>query len=183
MDDGMRKLTISQEQYIKTILEQHGMADCKPAKTPMAANLQLPMLTEAKIDITEYQRYIGSLMYLMICTRPDIAYSVGVLSCHVACPGRTHMQAVKCVFRYLRGTSHYGLEFQANNSNDASPIVYVDSDWRGDCMDRKSISGFAVLLDGGAISWGSKKQTSVSLSTIEAEFIAALTAVKEILWY
>ena len=137
MDDGMRKLTISQEQYIETILERHGMADCKPAKTPMAANLQLPTLTEAEIDITEYQRCIGSLMYLMICTCPDIVYSVEVLSCHVACPRRTHMQAVKCVFRYLRGTSHYVLEFQANNSNDASPIVYVDSDWGGDCMDRK----------------------------------------------
>ena len=152
MDDGMRKLTISQEQYIETILEQHGMADCKPAKTLMAANLQLPTLTEAKIDITEYQRCIGSLMYLIICTRPDIAYSVGVLSRHVTCPGRTHMQAVKRVFQYLHGTSHYGLEFQANNSNDASPIVYVDSDWGGDRMDRKSISGFAILLDGGAIS-------------------------------
>jgi len=183
MDDGMRKLTISQEQYIETILEWHSMADCKPAKTPMAANLQLPTLTEAEIDITEYQRCIGSLMYLMICTCPDIAYSVEVLSCHVACPRRTHMQAVKCVFRYLRRTSHYGLEFQANNSNDASPIVYVDSDWGGDRMDRKSISGFAVLLDGGTILWGSKKQTSVSLSTVEAEFIAVLTAVKEILWH
>ena len=96
-------LIISQEQYIETILEQHGMADCKPAKTPMAANLQLPTLTEAEIDITEYQRCIGSLMYLMICTCPDIAYSVRVLSCHVTCPGRTYMQAIKHIFRYLHG--------------------------------------------------------------------------------
>jgi len=93
------------------------------------------------------------------------------------------MQAVKRVFQYLCRTSHYGLEFQANNSNYALPIVYVDSDWGGDCMDRKSILGFAVLSDGGAISWGSKKQTLVLLSTIEAEFIAASTAVKEILWH
>jgi len=183
MGDGIRKLTISQEQYIETILEQHGMVDCKPAKTPMAANLQLPTLTKAEINIIEYQRCIRSLMYLIICTHPDIVYSVGVLLHHVACPGRTHMQAVKCVFRYLCRTSHYGLEFQANNSNYALPIVYVDSDWGGDCMDRKSILGFAVLLDGGAISWGFKKQTSVSLSTVEAEFIATLTAVKEILWH
>ena len=111
MNDGMRKLTISQEQYIETILEQHGIADCKLAKTLMVANLQLPTLTEAEIDITEYQRYIRSLMYLIIYTCPDIAYSVGVLSHHVACPGRTHMQAVKCVFWYLYRTSHYRLEF------------------------------------------------------------------------
>ena len=114
IDKGMRKLTISQEQYIKTILEQHGMAYYKPAKTPMTANLQLPILTEAEIDIMEYQRYIRSLMYLMICTCPDIAYSVRVLSHYVACSGRTHMQAVKYVFQYLHGTSHYELEFQAN---------------------------------------------------------------------
>jgi len=76
----------------------------------MVANLQLLTLTEAEIDITKYQRCIGSLMYLMICTCPDIAYSVGVLSCYVACPGRTHMQAVKHVFQYLYRTSHYGLE-------------------------------------------------------------------------
>jgi len=98
MDNRIRKLTISQKQYIETILEQYSMANCKPAKTSMAANLQLLTLTEAKIDIIEYQRYIGSLMYLMIYTHPNIAYSVGVLSRHVACPGRTHIQAVKHVF-------------------------------------------------------------------------------------
>jgi len=95
----------------------------------------------------------------------------------MTCPGRTYMQAVKCVFQYLHGTSHYGLKFQANDLNDILPIVYVDSDWGGDRMDRKSISDFAVLLDGGAISWGSKKQTSVSLLTVETEYIATLTAV------
>ena len=152
IDNRMRKLTISQEQYIETILEWHSMADCKPEKTLMAANLQLPTLTEAEIDIIEYQRCIGSLMYLMICTCPNIAHSVGVLSHHVACPRRTHMQAVKHVFQYLCKTSHYALEFQANNSNDTLLIVYVDSDWGGDHMDRKSILGFVVLLDGEAIS-------------------------------
>ena len=111
MNRDMRKLTISQEQYIKTILEQHGMVDCKSAKTPMVANLQLSTLTEVEIDITDYQRCIRSLMYLIVCICPDIAYSVGVLSCHIACPGKTHMQAVKHIFRYLHGTSHYRLEF------------------------------------------------------------------------
>jgi len=77
------------------------MANCNPAKTPMENNIQLSILNEAEIDIMEYQRCIGSLMYLMICTRPDIAYSVGVLSHHVSCPGKVHMQAVKWIFRYL----------------------------------------------------------------------------------
>jgi len=128
MNRDVRKLTISQEQYVETILEWHGMADCKPAKTPMVANQQLPMLTEAEVNITDYQRCIGSLMYLMICTHSDIAYSVGVLSQHIACPGKTHMQAVKRIFRYLHGTSHYKLEFQSNDSTISLLKAFVDSD-------------------------------------------------------
>jgi len=84
---GVRTLSISQEQYVETILEWHGMTNSNPVKIPMIANLQLPSLTEAEIDITEYQRCIGSLMYLMVCTRPDIAYAVSVLSRHVTCQG------------------------------------------------------------------------------------------------
>jgi len=182
-DTGSSKLSISQEQYVETILERHGMSNCNPARTPMASNTHLPVLSEAEIDIIECQRCIGSLMYLMVCTRPDIAYSVGVLSCHVAAPGHAHMQAVKQIFHYLHGTSEYKLEFHTKNSNKTSPIAYVDSDWAGDRSDRKSISGYTVMIDGGAISWGSKKQTSVSLLTVKVEFIAALTAVKEALWH
>jgi len=111
LDDRTRMLLISQEQYIKTILEQHGMAACSLCKTIMEMNLQLPLLTEPKVDVQNYQRCIGLLMYLMVCTCPDIAYSVEVLSCHVTCLGKPHLQAVKHVFWYLHGTSHYKLEF------------------------------------------------------------------------
>jgi len=122
-------------------------------------------------------------MYLMICTRHDIVYSVGILPRHVACPGKTHMQVVKRIFRYLHRTSHYKLEFQSNNSTPSLLKAFIDSDWAGDRMNRKSIFGFIVMLDQGAVSWGSKKQTSVSLSTVEAKFMAASTAVREILWH
>jgi len=98
---SLRTISMSQEQYVEEILEQHRMASCNPAKTPMRNNVQLPILNEAKVDITKYQRCIGSLIYLMICTQPDIAYSVGVLSRYVSCPGKAHMQAVKQIFRYL----------------------------------------------------------------------------------
>ena len=91
---GVRTLSISQEQYIEAILKRHRMTNSNPVKAPMIANLQLPSLIEAEINIMEYQKCTGSLMYLMVCTRPDIAYAVGVLSCHVACPGNVHMQAV-----------------------------------------------------------------------------------------
>jgi len=98
---ALRTISISQKQYVEEILEQHEMTNCNPTKTPMENNIQLPILNEAKIDITEYQRCISSLMYLMICTQPDIAYNVGVLSRYVSCSGKAHMQAVKRIFRYL----------------------------------------------------------------------------------
>jgi len=91
----------------------------------------------------------------MICTHPDIAYSVGILSQHVTCP-----------------------EFQSNNSTPSSLKAFIDSDWVGDRVDRKSISGFIVMLDQGAVSWGSTKQTSVSLSMVEAEFVAAVRVTR-----
>ena len=116
----------------------------------------------------------------MICTHPDIVYSVGVLSRHIAFPGKT-LQAIKHMFCYLRGTSHYKLEFQSNDLTPSSLKVFVDSDWAEDRVDRKSISGLIVMLDQGA-AWGSKTQTSVSLSTMEAKFVAS-TAVREILWH
>jgi len=88
------------------------------------------------------------------------------------------MQAVKCIFCYLHGTSHYKLKFQSNDSTSLLLKAFVNSDWVENWVDRKSISGFIIILDQGAVSWGSKKQTSVSLSTVEAEFVAALIAVK-----
>ena len=157
------------------------MMDSNPVKTPMMNNLQLPVLTQPEVDVMEYQRSIGSLMYLIVCMYPDITYAMGVLSCHVAYPGRVHLTAIKHIFCYLRGTSQYKLNFKAQNVENSPPIVFVNSDWAGDKADRKSMLGYVILIDGGGISWGSKKQTSIALSTIEAEFIAALTAVKEII--
>jgi len=123
----------------------------------MGNDIHLPILNETEVNITEYQRCIGSLMYLMICTQPDIAYSVGVLSCYVSCPGKAHVQAMKQIFRYLRGTSQYRLEYQSDDKVTSGLQVFVDSDWAGDRVDRKSILGFVVMFEGGAVSWGSKK--------------------------
>ena len=94
-------------------------------------------------------------------------------SCHLS-----SYASCQAHFRYLCGTSHYKLEFQSDNSTPLSLKAFIDSDWAGDRVDRKSISGFIVMLDPGAVYWGSKKQTSVSLSTVEAEFVAASTAVR-----
>jgi len=87
----VRTLLILQEQYVEAILEWYGMTNSNPVKTPMIANLQLPSLTEAKIDIMEYQRCISSLVYLMVYTWLDIAYAIGILLHHIACPGNVYM--------------------------------------------------------------------------------------------
>ena len=180
-DCSKRTIRLSQSQYIEDILERHGMADCKPAATPMEANLKLEKLDAAEVDITEYQQLIGSLMYGSIGTRFDIAHDVGVLSRHNHSPGKRHHTAVKRVFRYLRGASDNHILYDGKSAIEG-PVIYCDADWAGDPTDRKSVSGYTAILSGAAISWSSKKQATISLSSTEAEYIAAARAAQEATW-
>ena len=120
-------------------------------------------------------------MYGMIGTRPDLAQSVGALSHHTATPGQHHQTALKRVYRYLRGTSEYGITYNGKLS-DPDPQVYCDADWANDPNDRKSISGYVAMMCGGAVSWSSKKQSVMALSSTEAEYIAAARAAQESSW-
>jgi len=97
----------------------------------MESGLSLPVLTEPEVDVTIYQQLIGSLMYAMVCTRPDISYAVGVVARHITAPGHIHMKAVKHIYRYLRGTSDYKLIYYATKGSN-EPVIYSDSDWAGD---------------------------------------------------
>ena len=180
-DRPKRTIRLSQSQYIENILERHGMADCKPAATPMEVNLKLEKLDAAEVDVTEYQQLIGSLMYGSLCTRFDIMHEVGVLSRHNHAPGKQHHTAVKRVFRYLRGASDRDILFNGKSSVEG-PIIYSNADWAGNPIDRKSISGYTAILSGAAISWSSKKQSTVALSSTEAEYIAAARATQEATW-
>ena len=123
-------------------------------------------------------------MFAMICTRPDIAHVVGVLSRFMSKPGKEHWTVVKRVFRYLRGTSDYGLCYQGRPGLDRVLDIhgFVDADWAGDLDQRRSTSGYVFNLFGGAVSWMSKKQSVVALSTTEAEYMAATHASKEAVW-
>jgi len=171
--------TLSQSQYIEEILECHGMANSRPVKTPMDPNTTFPSLAVPEINVTKYQQCIGSLMHAMVWTRPDIAHAVGMVSRHAAAPGQAHMTAVKRIFRYLQGTSDYKLTYRRDKAGE---LVYSDSDWTGDKMDRKLTSGFIAMLNGGPVVWGLKKQASTSLSSTEAEFIALMSATQELIW-
>ena len=106
-----------------------------------------------------YASAVGSLMYAMVCTRPDIAQAVGVLSRFMANPGRVHWDAVKRVFRYLRGTSDYSICYHGNSSGTPHSVCihgFVDSDWAGDIDHKRSTSGYVFTMFGGAINWMSK---------------------------
>ncbi|WKA07065.1 hypothetical protein VitviT2T_024932 [Vitis vinifera] len=126
-----------------------------------------------------YASAVGSLMYVMVCTRPDIAYAIGVVIRFLSNPGRHHWEAVKWIMRYLRGTSKLKLTF-----GGGKPILvgYTDSDMAGDVDNRRSTLGYLMTFSGGTVSWQSRQQKCVALSTTEAEYIAAAEACNELLW-
>ncbi|XP_074271684.1 secreted RxLR effector protein 161-like [Silene latifolia] len=126
-----------------------------------------------------YANAIGSLMYAMLCTRPDICYAVGLVSRFQSNPGLAHWQGVKRITRYLRGTSDLVLCFQGG---DLRLKGYLEADWGGDLDESKSTSGYAFILGGGAISWCSKKQDCIALSTMEAEYVVVSLVVQEAMW-
>jgi hypothetical protein len=157
------------------------MMDAKPMATPMATGTKLwkPKDTDELIDSTYYQSIVGSIMYPMLCTRPDLAYTISQLSQFNATPTMAHLSAAKRSLRYLNNTVDMGLTF--SGSEGLVLEAYCDSDW-GAGEDRKSISGILILLAGGAIIWQSKKQSTVALSSTEGEYMALVLAAKEIIW-
>lgn len=118
------------------------MGECNPVATPVDPGTHLTKLTEEEeaVDQQQYQSVIGSLMYLSVCTRPDIAYAVGTLSRYSSKPGKSHWTAVKKVLRYLKGRTHHGIVFRGGESGNI--VGYSDADWAGDREDRKSTSGY-----------------------------------------
>ena len=150
--DGV--LQMSQEQYIKKILNKYKLQDCKPVSTPMDVNVKL-MKDDGyskPVDPVAYQSKVGSLIYAAIATRPDIAQAVGTLAKFNSSPNEAHLTAVKRVFRYLKGTVKLHLQYEAS---DKSMEGYSDADWAADSEDRRSTSGNVFVMSNGAISWAS----------------------------
>ena len=125
-------------------------------------------------DIARYQSIVGKLMYAMIATRPDLAFAVSMLRRFNAAPNATHLEAPKKSLRYLRKSSNVGLIYSPNPIIDL--IGYCDSDWAGDLDSRRSTTGYVFLLSNGAISWKSRRQQPVALSSTEAKYMAVTDA-------
>ena len=162
---------IHQSKYIKGMLKIFQLEECNPICTPMTVGYKLSKEDESKdVDPKHYRSMIGSLLYVT-ASRPDVKQVVGMVARFQAAPKESHVQAVKRIFRYLKGTIDLGLWYPSKNT--FSLKSYSKADWAGCVDDRKSTSGGAFFLGESLVSWISKKQTSITLSTTEAEYIAA----------
>ena len=185
-DRKNRLLALSQASYIDKVLIRFSMQNSKKGQLPsrhgvILSKEQCPKTPQEEEDMRRvpYASAVGSLMYAMLCTRPDICYAVGIVSRFQSNPGLDHWIAVKHILKYLRRTRNYMLVY---SSQDLIPTGYTDSDFQSDKDTRKSTSGSVFTLGGGAIVWRSIKQSSTADSTMEAEYIAACEAAKEAVW-
>lgn len=174
--------SIHQVHYINDILERFGMANSNPVHAPLDPKVHL---SATPLDVQPdtsfpYSAAVGALMYAAVGTRPDIAFAVQHLAQFTSRPSPEHITAVKRIFRYLNGTRNLGLVYQSDGSN--ALVGHTDADWGMDLDTRRSTSGYVFTLAGGAISWSSKRQRSVALSSMEAEYMALAHATKEALW-
>jgi transposase InsO family protein len=192
-DRKKQQIILDQQIYLDKILEQFGMTNSKPVSTPADQSHRLsktdspttPQQQQEMKDVP-YRPIVGALMYAAISTRPDIAYAVNLISRYMENPGRAHYIAAKRILRYLNGTKELGLIYEGNegtlNSHSVNIEVYTDADWAGDLDARKSTTGYVIMIDNCIVSWVSKKQSTVSLSTAEAEYMSISSALQEMKW-
>ncbi|GJR55431.1 putative ribonuclease H-like domain-containing protein, partial [Tanacetum coccineum] len=173
-------LFISQDKYVAEMLKKFDLASVKTAITPMETKMALTKDEEADdVDVHLYRSMIGSLMYLT-ASRPDIMFAVCACSRFQVTPKTSHLNAVKRIFKYLKGKPNLGLWYPRESPFDLE--AYSDSDYAGANLDRKSITGGCQFLGRRLISWQCKKQTIVATSTIEAEYVAAASCCGQVLW-
>ncbi|WJZ97833.1 hypothetical protein VitviT2T_016408 [Vitis vinifera] len=171
---------LSQRKYILDLLAEVGLLECKPADIPIVQNHKLgEYVDQVPADKQRYQRLVGKLIYLSH-TRPDIAYAVSVVSQFMHRPSEGHMDAVMRILRYLKSSPGKGLMFSKNGH--LKVVGYTDVDWAGNITDRKSTAGYFTFVGGNLVTWRSKKQKVVALSSAEAEFRGMVKGICELIW-
>src|SRR6267154_6345533 len=184
-DRANKMIQISQTKYIESILRKYGLQKSNAVGMPLDPKI---ILEKEETDQegnhnNSYASLIGSLMYLAVTTRPDIAYAIQRLSSFTATPGLAHWTAVKRVLRYLSGMWSLGIKYEGATANNKVQIEgWSNTNYANDPRDRISISGYVFKLGNGAITWSSKKQNAVSLSSTEAEYTAMAHAVCKAIW-
>jgi hypothetical protein len=181
-------LALSQTTYIDSLLRKFNMIDCKSISVPLDSMVQLsreqcPTTPTALAEMKGilYCELIRGLVWLVTATRPDLAFTACVLSRFVDNPGLPHWNAAKRVFQYLKGTRTHALTYNTSDSTLGLDI-FADADGMS-LENRKAVSGYTFILNGAAVSWSSKQQEIVSLSTTEAEYIAITYTAKEAIWF
>lgn len=154
------------------------MSEANPCTTPVDNNVILIKNVDENTINFPYREAVGALMFLSIVSRPDISYALNIVSRYLNNPGKDHVYAVKRIIRYLLQTKDICISYNSNSEL----IGYSDSDFGLDIDTRKSNTGYIFMLNGGPITWASKRQNTVSLSTTESEYMAASEAAKEMLW-
>ena len=187
-DRNKRSITLDQSLFARHILSRFNMTDCKTSPTPIDASTKITELDspstpveKAEMSSIPYNQAVGSLMYLMVGTRPDLAHAVGFVSRFLSNPGPKHWTVVKRILRYLKGTESSTLTL-GNGSHEPTLSGYSDSDWAGDLHQRKSTGGYCFFVAGGVVSWKSKILRSTALPSCEAEFMALCSATSESVW-
>lgn len=184
-DISKGQIIINQTNYLKNILTKFNMQECNAAKIPMEVNFKHELLKRDEAESCEIENkcrvLIGSLMYAMLCSRPDLCVSISILSRYQSCASQDLWQALKRVLRYIKGTVDFSLIFTRDVTSHHIE-GFADSDWAGDGVDRKSTTGYIFKVFGCTVSWASRKQATVALSSTEAEYIALSQAVSEACW-
>jgi hypothetical protein len=186
-----RTLSLSQSAFVKMIVGRFNLEDANTVTTPMDPSVKLskeqsPKTDEEKEDMADvpYHELIGSLMYASIATQPNVAHAITALSQFLENPGCVHWQAGLRVLRYLKGMVDYALTYRSEDGirmPEGKPLGYTDTDFASQ-EHRHSVSGYAFLMHGGAVSWSSKTQAVIALSSTEAEYITGTHAAKEAKW-
>jgi hypothetical protein len=182
-DRVKRLIYLEQSRYISDVLERFNMSGCKPVATPCDNSVVLSKsMSPVSVEEQEamkgmpYSSGVGSLMYAMTATRPDIAFAVSALSAYMANPGEKHWIALKRVLRYLQGTRNHCLVL---GGSKVELSAWCDADWANDKDTRRSVTGYVFKLGDGVISWQSKRQATVAMSSTEAEYMSASYAARE----
>jgi hypothetical protein len=184
-------IMLDQQKYCEELLQRFGMSECSPDVLPFRSHTYLsgddcrdPVTADDRKVVKQYQQMVGALLWLSNSTRPDISFAVNQCARFLANPGDTHLAAAKQILRYLKGTSNLGIRYQKQSDRSSNYLWgYVDSDHGGNPDDRRSVTGFVLYFNGGPITWSSKRQPVVAVSSSEAEFYAASLAGLEVQYF
>lgn len=191
-DRDARTITISHRLYTGTLGKRFRLEDAYPVTTPLDPSEHLstddgPKTDEERHDMASrpYRELVGGLLWIAVIDRPDIMFATVFLSQFLNNPGPRHWNAAKRVLRYLLGTQDYGLVLGLPRPSPNRPhfVGFSDSDWASDQSDRRSVSGYVFQIGGSTVSWASRKQRTVALSSTEAEYMAATYASTQLIWY